>query len=61
MSHSSTLGRHLGIPVTACFVYVHKPRQATVALRVPREGTSCTCHGLVFGGSGRTHGTCQKQ
>lgn len=39
------------------FVYVHKPRQATVALR----DAGCTCHGPVFGGSGRTHGTCQKQ
>lgn len=42
-------------------VYLHKHRQATMALRDVRKGAGCTCHGLVFGGSGRTHGNCQKQ
>lgn len=60
ISHGPTLWWHLGFPVTL-LVYVHKPRQATVALREAHRGTGCTCHGLVFGGSGRTHGTCQKQ
>lgn len=32
-----------------------------MALRDWREGTARTCHGPVFGGSGQTHGTCQKQ
>lgn len=43
------------------FVYAYKPGKATVALRDWREGTARTCHGPVFGGSGQTHGTCQKQ
>lgn len=59
ISHSPSLGRHLGFPVTLLVCLCPDRPQWHCVMRVREQAVPATAP--VFGGSGRTHGTCQKQ